>query len=81
LKPWFIQPRVAPVRPALRSAAALPTIDMTMAAKAVEEPIKLYLRSIIKLITYHTAASYIPSDGSPHKVTIGRFALKPDLIT
>jgi hypothetical protein len=37
LKPWFIQPQIAaPVRPALRHAAALPTMDMTMAAKAAK---------------------------------------------
>ena len=84
LKPWFIQPQIAaPVRPALRNAAALPTMDMTMSAKAVEEPVEEAVSKIDgsgASITYHTAAKVdIPSDGSAHKVTIGRFALKPDL--
>ena len=84
LKPWFIQPQIAaPVRPAMRSTAAKPTMEMAMVAKAIEEPVEEAVSQVDAAgasITYHTQAKVeIPSDGSPHKVTVGRFALTPDL--
>jgi len=49
----------------------------------VEEPVEEAVAQVDASgasITYHTATKVeIPSDGSPHKVTVSRFALTPDL--
>lgn len=86
LKPWFIQPlppTPPPARPQARKAAAMLTADMAMSARIAESPVEEAVAQVESngaAVTYRLPARVdIPSDGSPHKVTVARFPLVPVL--
>lgn len=94
LEPWYIQPivpmplleRREAARPAMR-AVAMPAeaADMAMGFEAPAAPVEAQVvdaqvETTGAAVTYHVPGTVsVPADGEPHKVSVARFALPPEL--
>jgi len=91
LKPWFVREYKPPV-PMSRAQPAMEMAAATVASRISEEadaeilladeaaPAVAEVREAKAVVSYIVPGKNdIPSDGSPHKVTISQFQLKPEL--
>ncbi len=92
IRPWYVNLYAPPPPPTIRARKApMPAMAQMVAGAEIEmdaavamldqaTPVTATIDASGAAVTYHLGArANIPSDGQPHKVTVGLFDLHPDL--